>query len=285
MYFLQSLLPRFNFIMLSPPNQRSTEAWGTDSCCLCFCFFMKLFFLSRVGPLHGPQFFTWLLQHGFFMSCSFLQSIFISCSMRSPMGCSVGICFSTVFSMGCSRISALASGAHLLWSWCLQHSFSNCLPHWALCCIAIFTLFNFYFYRWATNLADRLSCTLQWIRWISLEPSVSSTVSSHADQVCSSLEARLAIYTQYQGYLLSTPNTCIYQATAMECSEQNRHTGQGTVVKMWLVSLCRQGMQEVHKADKFLLIWEWHSVTAVCAGMALFLVCRCTTRGSTLDLS
>lgn len=78
----------------TPPNQRSTEAWGIDSCCLCFSFCMKLFPLSRMGPLRGPQFFTLgLLQHGFFMGCSFLQGIFIFCSMRSSMGCSVGMCF------------------------------------------------------------------------------------------------------------------------------------------------------------------------------------------------
>lgn len=233
----------------SPPNQRSTEAWGRDSCCLCFSFFMKLFSLSRVGPLCGPQFCTWLLQYGFFMGCIFLRA-YSSFAAWGPLQAAVWLC-----SLAWSSPWAVAECLlwcleyfllFLLWSWCLQHSFSNFLPHSALWCTAFFTLFNLYFYRWPTSLADRLSCTLQWIHWIWREPSASSMASSHADQVCSSLKTRLCYLHLIELHILSN----------QECSEQNRRTVHGTVVRMWLVSLCRQGMQEGYMADQFLLIWE-----------------------------
>jgi len=92
---------------------------------LCCSFFLTLSPWScvsssprAVAPVRS------LLQCRLSTGCSFFQAISICCSLESSMGCSVDICFTMVlhglqgdsllhfdFSMGCKKMSSLASGA------------------------------------------------------------------------------------------------------------------------------------------------------------------------------
>lgn len=287
MYFLQSLLPRFNFIMPCPLLQtRGAQRHGVQIAVVS----------ASLSSWNFSFFPEWVLSmvHSSSHDCSSMVFSWAAASFRAYSSPAAwGPLWAAVWVYALARFSPWAAAEYLLWH--LEHIFSD---------LGVYNIVSQTVFLTELSVAQQFLHFLIFIStdgpptWLTGSAVLcNGSTGSGWNHLCPArsllMQTRsavpskqdFAIYTQYQGYLLSTPNTCIYQATAMECSEQNRQTGQGTVVKMWLVSLCRQGMQEVHKADQFLLIWEWHSVTAVCAGMALFLACRCTTRGSTLDLS